>query len=197
MELEEMKAQWQQMSAGMEKQKSLTDTLIIKMTQLNYRDKLNKILIPETIGALVCFAAILFILTGLQSLNTPYLLVCGIVSAVILFVMPVLSLKAVYNIRSVNIISSTYSQSLARYAKAKLQFVFVKKLSFCLGALLMLAILPVMGKLISHVDLFKNTNLWYWYVIMFPFFYWFATWVFKYYNKTVAGAEDILKELAD
>src|ERR1700722_9783584 len=115
MELEEMKAQWQQMSAGMEKQKSLTDTLIIKMTRLNYRDKLNKIWIPEAIGALVCFAAILFILTGLQSLNTPYLLVCGIVSAVVLLVLPVLSLRAVHRMRSINVLGNNYRESLAQY----------------------------------------------------------------------------------
>ena len=192
-----MKAQWQQMSAGMEKQKSLTDTLIIKMTRLNYRDKLNKIWIPEAIGALVCFAAILFILTGLQSLNTPYLLVCGIVSAVVLLVLPVLSLRAVHRMRSINVLGNNYRESLAQYAKSKLQFVFVQKLTFYLGPLLMLAILPVMGKLISHVDLFKTTSLWYYYAIMFPFFYWFATWVFKSYNKTAAGAENILKELAE
>ena len=95
MELEEMKTLWGEMSIEIEKQKKLTDSLIIKMTQADYRNKISKILIPEAIGALVCFAGILFILINIQKLNNWYLLVCGITSALILFVLPLLSLKAV------------------------------------------------------------------------------------------------------
>ena len=83
------------------------------------------------------------------------------------------------------------------YSKGKIQFVFVQKLSFYLGSILMLAILPVMGQLIGGKDLFKETSLWIWYAIGFPFFYWFAKWVFKSYIKSTADAENILKELKD
>ena len=56
MELEEMKTLWGEMSIEIEKQKKLTDSLIIKMTQADYRNKISKILIPESIGAIICFA---------------------------------------------------------------------------------------------------------------------------------------------
>ena len=39
MELEEMKVLWQEMSQQVEKQKSLTDKLIIEMTQQKYAQK--------------------------------------------------------------------------------------------------------------------------------------------------------------
>jgi hypothetical protein len=195
MEIEEMKTLWEEMSSEIEKKNKLTDTMIIKMIHTDYRNKLQNILIPEVIGAFVCLAGALFIIVNLQKLNVWYLLICGIVSVLILFLLPILSLKAIRKIRSLNIPDNNFKQSLLEYSKSKLQFVFVQKLSFYLGALLMLSIIPVMGKLISGTDFFKATSLWYWYAIGFPFFYFFANWVFKSYRKTVSQAESILKEL--
>jgi len=195
MELEEMKTIWGEMSAAIEKQKMLTDALIIRMTQADYRNKINKILIPEAVGSAVCFAAFLFILINLQKLDPWYLMVCGIMSSLIIILLPVLSVKAIYKMHSINIGGNNYKQSLLEYSKGKLQFVFVQKLTFYLGSLLILTLVPVMGKLIANADMFKVTRLWYCYVIMFPFFYWFATWVFKQYRKIIQGAENILKEL--
>ena len=122
------------------------------MTRQNTGNKISKILIPEAIGALGCFAAILFILINFQKLNTWYLLVCGIISVLILFLLPLLSIKAICKIRSLNISDNNYKQSLLEYSKGKIQFVFVQKLSFYLGAILMLVILPVMGQLIGGMD---------------------------------------------
>src|SRR5258705_13107893 len=195
MEIEEMKILWEEMSLEIEKKNKLTDRMIIKMIQSDYRNKLQNILIPEVIGAFVCLVESLFILVNLQKLNTWYLLACGIVSVLILFLLPIMSLRAIRKIKSINIPDNNYKQSLLEYSRGKLQFVFVQKLSFCLGAVLMLSIIPVMGKLISGTDFFKTTSLWYWYAIGFPFFYFFASWVFKRYRKTVSLAENILKEL--
>ncbi len=41
MEFEEMQSVWQEMSAEIEKQKKITDSIIIKMTKSNYRNKIN------------------------------------------------------------------------------------------------------------------------------------------------------------
>jgi hypothetical protein len=195
MELEEMKTLWDEMSMEVEKQKKLTGSLIIKMTETGYKNKLNKILIPEAVGAIGCFAIILYILMDFQKLDTWYLLVCGIVSALVLFLLPVLSIKSIFRMRSLNISTNNYKQTLSEYSKGKIQFVFVQKLSIYLGSILMLTILPLMVRLIDGVDMFKQTNLWYWYAICFPFFHYYAQWVFKYYVRTVTDAENILKEL--
>jgi hypothetical protein len=195
MEMEEMETLWKEMSNEIRKQKILTDSIIIKMTETNYKSKFNRILVPEFIGAFFCLAGIIFILTNFQKLDSWYLQVCGIVSVFILFLLPVLTIKVIRNIRSLNISDNNYKQLLLEYSRGKLQFVLIQKLSLYLGAVLMLTILPVMGKLISGTDFFKSTGLWYWYAIGFPFFYYFARWVFKSYNKTASDAENILKEL--
>jgi hypothetical protein len=196
MEFEEMKSLWGEMSADIEKQKKLTGTLIISMTQVNYRNKLNKIIIPEAVSALGCFATVIVIGVNLEKLDTWYMLVCGIVSALILLILPVLSISAVYRMNAINLATHTYQQILSAYAKGKLQFVFAQKLSFYLGAVLLLTILPVMAELIGGNDPFKKTGIWFVYVIIYPFFYGFARWVFKKYMKVTADAEHLLKELA-
>ena len=197
MELDEMKTLWNEMSLEMEKQKKLTDMLIIKMTKADFRNKFNKLLISDAIAAVICYAAFFFILINMRSLNTWYLLVCGIVSALILCLSPIFSLRSIYKMRSVDILNNNYSQSISEYAKAKIQFVFGQKLSIYLGAVLLLATLPVAFKLVAGKDVFKysHINIWYIYLIAFPFVLWPGRWIVRYYIKTATDAENILKEL--
>jgi NADH:ubiquinone oxidoreductase subunit 6 (subunit J) len=131
----------------------------------------------------------------MQKLNNWYLLVCGMISALILIILSILSIITMRNFRTANISADNYKQSLMAYSKGKIQFVRFQKLSIYLGAILMLAILPVMGQLIAGKDLFIETRLWMWYVVGYLLFYPFSKWVFKSYLKTTADAESILKEL--
>jgi hypothetical protein len=195
MEFEEMKSLWGEISGKIEQQKKLTDSLIIKMTKSDYKNKIMKIFIPEVIGALICFAGALYILISFQKLDRWYLMVCNIVSVLILLLLPILSFNAIHKIRSVNILANNYKQSLLEYSKGKQQFVFIQKLSFYLGAVLLLTVLPVMGQLIAGKDLFIESRLWLWYAIGYPFFYGLSKWVFRKYAKATAEAEDILREL--
>jgi len=195
MELQEMKTLWKEMSTDIEKQKVLTDSLIMKMTRANYRNKISRILIPEAIGASVCISGLLYILINIDLLNTWYLLASGIISILILALLPMLSIKAIYNFRSLNISAQNYKEILLGFTKSRLHFVFIQKLNFALGAILMLTMLPVMSRLMGGRDMFIDNSLWYWYAIVFPFFYYFAIRVFKSYIKTTADAEGILREL--
>lgn len=197
MELEEMKSLWEEMSLEIEKQKKLTDSIIIKMTESRYHNKINKIVLPEGLGAFVCYVQVLFIIINFHKLDNWYLMTCGIATAFILGVMPVLSFQALRELRSVNISTGSYKQTLLRYSKGKIRFVQIQKLNFYLGALLLVVILPVMIRLFDGADLFKTGYLMYWYVVGFPFFYWFTKWVFNYYIRIVAHAENVLEELQD
>jgi len=192
-----MKTMWGEMSAEMDKQKKLTTQLITKMTQANYRGKVNNILMPETAGALVSFASFVYIALNFEKLNSLHLFICGIVAAAIMLVLPLLSLRAVFKMRSVNIGSNNFKQAIQQYAAGKKQFVFVQKLTFYLGALLLVAILPVMSKIMGNVDAFKTNSLWLMYAVMFIFFLFFAKWVYRSYAKSVNDAENLLKELSE
>lgn len=195
MELEEMKALWTEMSAQMEKQKIVTDSIIIKMTQLNYTSKLNKIRIPEVLGSFGCVVFFLIIAINFQLMHTWYLQVCSITAALIFLLMPLLSLRAIHSMRTVNIATGDYRETLLAYSKGKRQFIFAQKAGFYLGAILMLVVLPVLVVVMGGKDIFKQVNVWYVYCIAYPIFYVFARWVFKKYMRVVGDAENILKEL--
>ena len=195
MEFEELKSQWSEMSANVDNQKKLTDKKISTMIEMSYRDKIRKIKIWEVTGAIFCCVALIFILNGMNKLEPWYLMICGIVSVMMLILMPALSLSTLFKISSANISTNDYRQVLFDYNTRKINFINVQKLSICLGALLFVAILPVMGKLVSGKDLFKSATIWYIYSVGFPFLYYFATWVFKKYNSSLNKAEEILHDL--
>jgi hypothetical protein len=195
MELEQMKMRWEEMSLQLEKQKRLTDTLVVKMMRSDYSNKINRILIPEIIGDLICVAGLAYLLVNFEKLDTWYLTGCGIVSAVILLILPLLSLDSIRNLKSVDITGNNCKQTLEQYSKRKIRFIFVQKMSFYLGALLLVTFLPTMGRLMGKPDPFMATRLWMVYALIFPFFLIFARWVFRSYMKAIRAAENVLKDL--
>jgi len=197
MELEEMKTLWAEMSAAVEKQKKITDSIIIKMTRSNYRNKINKIRVPEFIGSFLCMAGAALIVFNFRQLTPWYLAVCGILACLVLVLLSFLSVIAIRSLQRISITDNNYREALLAYAKGRLQFVRIQKINFCLAALLMVTILPVIGELINGQDVFKKPGLWLSYAVLFPFFYWVSTWVFHKYLKIINDAETILKELGN
>ncbi|MCX2454275.1 hypothetical protein OQX61_23590 [Pedobacter sp. PLR] len=195
MELEEMKSLWEEMSDKVEKQKKVTDSLVLKMTRVNYSSKINKLILYEMMGALVCLVAVIFILLNFSKLDTWYLLGCGLVSVIIIVFLPLFSFKALCRMRAINISGNDYKQTLMAYSKGKIQFLLVQKASLYFGAILLVCLLPVMGKLIAGYDFFKVTDIWFVYALSFPCFYYYAIWVRNSYIKATMEAENILKEL--
>ncbi len=195
MELEEMKTLWTEMSSERERQKKLTDKMILHMIQNNYQRKIKKIWVPEILGAMVCFGAALFLVLNMQKLDSSWLFASGIISGIILFLLPVLSLRSVYRMQSVNISRINYKESLEEFTGRKKEFVFTQKTGWLLAALLLVLILPVMVKLISGKNPFTGSGVWIWYPVGFIFFYFFSRHVFRIYMKATANAESVLKEL--
>ena len=133
MELEELRNEWQEMSKEIEKQKILTDKLIIDMTQKKYKNKLNSISIPETIGTVICFAAAIYIFINFSLLDSWYMQLSGIFTALFCIVLPILSLKSIFGMQKINISTSNYKQSLERFALNKKRFALIQKVSFYLN----------------------------------------------------------------
>jgi len=197
MELEEMQKVWTEMSEQREKQARLTDKLIIMMTQQQYRNRLSKIAVPETIGAVVAFAMVLLILVNFDKYNTGWLAACGIVSAAILLVLPVLSLRAIHKMNNLNIGSNSYKQTLIEFAKSKRQFLLVQKLSFFLGFILAIACMPVMLKIMGGKDIHISTGTWPWFLPAVVIFVVFFRWVYRCYARATDSMEDLLREVEE
>ena len=196
MELEDLRNEWQEISKEIEKQKILTDKLILDMTQKKYNSKLRSISIPETIGTVICFAAAVYIFMNFSELDNWYMQLSGVFTALFCVVLPILSLKSIFGMQKINIPTNNYKQALEKFAKNKKRFVLVQKTSFYLSFILIIVSLPVAAKLMNGKDLFLESKVWLWYVPFgFLFLYLFSKWVFKHYKKTTESAEELLKDL--
>ncbi len=201
MELEEMQTVWSDISDQLEKQKKLTDKMIIMMTQERYRKKWNKIAYPEILGTIICYAMAILIIVKLNTLDTWYNAVFGVSCAIILLVLPVLSLRSINKMSSINFYENTYKDTLITYTKHKKQFQSLQKASYYLSFLLIFLILPVTSKIIGGKDLFDDVDKLWSIAFFIPFgiifFIFFAKWVKKIYGKNMEAAENILKDLEE
>ncbi len=199
MELEEMQTVWSELSDQLEKQKKLTDKMIMMMTQEKYRNKINRIAIPEILGAVICYVTGLLILINISKLDNWYSLLSGIITLMVLFVLPVLSLNSIRRIQKIDLAENSYKQTLLEYTKSKKQFQKMMKFGYYLGFILIFAIMPVTSKLVNGKDFFsESTSIWT-FIIMVPlalvFFVVFSKWVFKNYSGNINAAESLLQDL--
>lgn len=198
MDIEELQATWTQMGEELDKQKRLTSEIIMKMTQQEYKSRLDKITIPEKLGTLVSYAAAIFILSKFNALDTVLLKICGFLTLVILIVLPYLSLKYLKRMRNLDIANISYKDGIVAFTKSKLQFQKVLRVSAYLGFVLMLIILPVTTKLFDGEDIFApgQGNFWLWFLPLgIGFYYFFTKKVISNYSNNINKAGDLLKEL--
>ncbi len=193
-----MKSQWVDMSHKVDQQKILTDQLIIDLTKERFNTKMRAISVPESISALMCFAAVLFIISNFNSLDVWYLKLSGVFAIIACLVLPVLSLKSIQKMKSVHISKSTFKETVEAYAKGKSKFMQIQKISFYTSFLVLVALVIVFGKIIKDIDVFTMTEKLNWLVpsgigVLFIF----SQWVLKKYKKATESANTILQELED
>ncbi len=196
MEIKELESLWSDMDRELKKQNKLTKTLIMEMTRQKYASKFQKISIYETIGGIICFIAGIYLLTQFSSLDTWYLQLCGVITVVVLFLLPILTLRALNRVQTIAISDSTITETLVRFSRAKDRLLFLQRLGIYLSFVLMLTILPVASKISNGKDLFLETSAWYVYLpLMAVFLFFFARWGYGCYKHITNSAENILREL--
>ena len=196
MELKELETLWSEMSQELETQNTLTNELIMNMTQEKYSNKFQKISTYETIGGVICILAGLFILTKFSLLDTWYLQLCGLFTVIFLFLLPVLTLNSLRRIQKLNVADKNLKETLVSFTKAKNQLLFLQRLGIYLSFILMFTVLPVASKIMKGKDLFLDSNVLYIYLpIMAIFLFFFTRWGYGCYKSITNSAENILKEL--
>ncbi len=78
----------------------------MQMTQQNYKQQWSKIANYEKLGTIFCFGMALYLIVNFEKLNSTPLLVCGIFSLFTLIILPIISLKLVKNVQSINLINT-------------------------------------------------------------------------------------------
>lgn len=196
MEIEELQTVWSEMSDQLEKQKKLTNELIMQMTQDRYRTKFDKITFYETIGAIVCFVMAIYLLVNIDKLDTWYLLSCGIFTITLLIILPVITLGLLGKIKRINILKNSFKETIVGYTKAKNQLLLTQRVGIYLSFILVFTCLPVFSKIMKNKDLFLQTEAWLIYLpIMAVFLFFFTRWGYKCYKNITNSAENILKQL--
>ncbi|MGB7393734.1 MAG: hypothetical protein WA913_05015 [Pricia sp.] len=199
MELEEMQATWSEMSDRLNHQQKLTNTLIMQMTQQRFRSKIGILSKYEGLGALVCFAAAVLLLFQFHKLDTWYFLASGVFTVAYLILLPVIVLRSINAMRRIDLINSTYAETLIAYTKKRAQFLLTQRVGIYMNFILLAVSLPVMVKVFKGKDIFiDDSNILYWYVpIMAIFLVLFSKWGYGKYKNLTASASKVLQELED
>lgn len=199
MELEEMQAAWSQMSQELEKQKQLTDEIILKMTQQRYTSQWNKIFTGEKIGGVICYVALVAILAYFKELDTIPLQIAGILCMLILAILPILSLKTIKAMKRVNVTTMSYKETMKTYAEGKKNFVNFQKLNIGLSFVFMILTVPVSAKLLNGKNLFETLDPKLgiaapFMLALFGLLIWAVT---RCYKRILRNSENILKEIEE
>lgn len=199
MDLNEMQEVWAEMSQQLEQQKKLNTQMIEKMTRIEYKNRMNKIVIPEIIGGVICAATVFYILFNINKFDTWYLIVSAVITLSILIILPILSFRSLRNMYNISPASHNYSETLLKYNKGKKQLKFVQQLSIYLSFVLMFAMLPVCLKLFSGKDISQlNYEKLIWTMpIAIIFVILLTRWVLKCYRSVIKGTDALLAELDD
>lgn len=193
-----MKKMWDEMSAQLTKQNTLTNKLIMDMTRQRYSQKFSKVMTYESIGSILCFGMAAYLLVNFRKLDTWYLAACGSVALLYLTVLPVLVLNSIHRMRNINIGSNSYKETIVSFERAKKQLLLVQRTGIYLNIILVAIAMPVAGKLISNKDFLQGNNYWLWYLpVMGIFIALFSRWAYHCYVSIANSAGDILKELKE
>ena len=191
-----MQSLWENMNQKVDQQKILTDKLIIDMTQERYANKLRSISIPESISTLICLAVIIYLISNFGLLDVWYLQLSGAITIISCLILPILSLKSIKKMKTINISKNTYRESLTKHAKEKIKFMLIQKISFYVSFLVLILSVIVFGKIMKDIDVFTMTEKLNWLVPSgIGVLYIFTKWVLKKYKKATTSANNILKEL--
>lgn len=196
MELEELQSVWSEMSGQLEKQKKLTHKIIMEMTQQKYSNKFQKFMQYEGMGTVICFGMAMVLLLNFGKLDTWYFVLLGLLALAFLVGLPIMVLRSIHRIKSVNIIEGSYKDTLINFARARKKLLFVQRLSIYLGFVFIFISLPLARKLMRNEDLFLGSQTWLWYVpVMAAFLYFFSRWAYKSYLKATEKAEALIRDL--
>ncbi len=194
MELEEMKTNWNELSNRIEKNEKLTIEVIDKMVKYKYRSGLNRIQYPEYIGTLICYVGAAWLIVNFGKLEGTVYQFFGVLIVLLLFILPVISLKSVRSIQRVSISTSTYAETITNFARQKIRFQKLQKINVSLALALFVLSLPVLAN-IQGKDLSAIPNFWIFFPASLVLLLLFSWWVLQYYNKALNEAEEMLNEV--
>ncbi|RXG12169.1 hypothetical protein DSM03_11143 [Leeuwenhoekiella aestuarii] len=195
MELEELKNLWEGMSDKLQQQEQHTKKLLEEVTEHKYHSKLRTIKTSETLGAVICYLGALYLILNFQKIEPLAEQIFAIIAIVLLFSLPVISLRSLKAMQQMPVSSKTYLETLTNFRKSRVQFIKFQRLTVSLGLFLVVIAIPVLAA-IKGIDLSETEHFW---TLTFPIgiiaFLGFGFWVLRSYTKTLKATEQLLSEI--
>ena len=196
MELEEMKQLWEEMSEQMERQKLLTDKLIMAMTEERYRNKFNTAWVAESAGTVICFGFALLILLNFHKFDAWYLWASAVFTVLYLFLVPIAMLYFLNRMRKLDIAGSDFRQMLLDFNRAKEGFHLVNRVGMAMNFVLMFTITVLSIVIFKGSEAVLERTSW---LYMMPFgamaLFLFSRWGYRCYVGMTNSAENLLRDL--
>ncbi len=195
MEFEELQEAWNAMNEELNKQKKLTNTIIIAMTKQKYKNKYSTATKIELFASLICFVMGFYVIINFGKLDTWYLQALGVFTITYYTIFPILSVSALLRLNNLNL-SQNHEALMMDFNKRRKWFLLIQQLSIILCFGLVVAALPVVVKISKGQDLLLSSTTWLWYLpIAVVFLFFFTRWGYRCYKNMTNSAEQILAEL--
>jgi hypothetical protein len=196
MELDDFKKTWNETKIQVQKEQEINPIKLKIISNQKYQLKMKRIIIPELVGSIVCLAAAVFIGFNFRNLDTALLQGAGVISILLLLLLPVISALSTSQISTPVNVNKPYAEILKAFAIKKIRFVKLQKMNVTLCYLLLVNIIVLLSKLLGETDLSYNKYFWLFaFTIGFIFLLFYSRWVEKYYHRTLRQSEELLREL--
>lgn len=196
MELDEMKSLWADLSLQVEKQDKIQKEILLQITKQKFRDKMNRIRIPEILGSLVCVGYAMYFLSHFSDLELWYNQVFAMVTILIMIALPTASLTAIKGMQNIRIDSEKPAVLLEKFIQNKVRFWKVQQYGVFFGAIVMVTILPPLSELNDSLSAISTPIFWMIYIPLgLVFLLIFSRWLLKKYKRVIESSEKMLQEL--
>lgn len=196
MELNDLKNSWQSINKQVKEQQNLYPKIIDEMTRIKYNSRLNKIIYPELMGIIICIAGAAYIGFNFRKLDTVFLQSAGIVSILLLLLLPIISLLSVRYFNMPADVSKPYAETLKEFAVKKIKFHKYQQINITLSYLLLVLTIILISKFFTNKDIVGSKYFWIFsFSLGYIFLSFLSKWVSKKYNSALRQAQELLEEL--
>lgn len=198
MDLEKLKTTWQQLEEESKETEAFVQQKIQIATGRKYRGKLNRILFPKALFTLVCLYFALMFALFFDHFDTLFLKMTSLFSISLLLTLPTLSFYYLFKMYQVSQPGSLPAETLKNFTKQKIRFQKLQRVNLFLGFVLIVACIVLSTKIYNEYDVTQSQYFW---AITFTGSFFFVgifyKWINQKYNRSIAQAENLLKELQE
>lgn len=198
MDLDQMKNTWSELSDGLSKSTKLQDEEILKMIHRKSTSRLNRIVYLEVFGSIVTVAAITYLAFNFYKLDNWLAIIGGVATILVFLVALLLSANIIRKARRVDLLKSSYQQTIDNFNELRKTLKLYKTISIYLNVFLPFLFIPVMASMFLGKNLLEDLEVFgkmllASFLLIPPVFYL----LIRFYKKNVREAKQALDSLEE